>query len=97
MVVFVYREGRREIRNREADLKPLSDCFADEFYRMCSVPARRAAFQILRDPGMAEDVAQEALWRVWASGGKYDPSRGILLHGSLPSRAISRSTTFDRQ
>lgn len=78
--------------NRETSLKPLSDCFADEFYRMCFAPARGAAFRILRDPAMAEDVAQEALWRAWASAGKYDSSRGTL---SAWVSTIARNIAID--
>lgn len=32
--------------------------------------------RVLRDPGLAEEVAQEALVEVWRSAARFDPSRG---------------------
>jgi RNA polymerase sigma-70 factor (ECF subfamily) len=36
------------------------------------------AVTILRDPVMAEDIAQEAFVRAWKHGGSYDPRRGTV-------------------
>ena len=36
------------------------------------------ALTILRDPAMAEDVAQEAFLRAWKHGQSYDPRRGTV-------------------
>jgi len=37
------------------------------------------ALSILRDPALAEDIAQEAFLRAWRHGPSYDPRRGTVI------------------
>ena len=36
------------------------------------------ATRILRDPGAAEDILQEAFWQTWRQASRYDPSRSSV-------------------
>jgi RNA polymerase sigma-70 factor (ECF subfamily) len=48
--------------------------FVQYFWRrLCCI-----AFQIVRDSGVAEDVAQTAFERAWRKGAMFDPERGSL-------------------
>ena len=62
------REGVRRLREGDADsLKPLAERFYDR--------AARAAYLVVRDPALAEDVAQDAFVRAYDKIGRLDPSR----------------------
>ncbi len=52
------------------------------------------ALRILDDPAEAEDIAQEALLRLWRHAGSYDPARGrpsTWLHSIVVNLAIDRT------
>ena len=51
----------------------------DAFARLYDLVAPRVyglALRVLRDPGQAEEVAQEALVEVWRTASRFDPARG---------------------
>ncbi|MFF4894505.1 sigma-70 family RNA polymerase sigma factor [Micromonospora chersina] len=51
------------------------------------------ARRVLRDPGLAEEVAQEALVQVWRTAARFDPGRGSALGWVLTvahRRAVDR-------
>jgi RNA polymerase sigma-70 factor (ECF subfamily) len=50
------------------------------------------ALTILREPGAAEDAAQEAFVRAWRHAETYDPRRGRVLHWLL---GIARNVAID--
>jgi len=50
------------------------------------------AFAVLRDPALAEDIAQEAFLRAWKHGGAYDPRRGTVAAWLL---RITRNLAID--
>jgi RNA polymerase sigma factor (sigma-70 family) len=49
---------------------------------------------IVRDPGTAEDVAQETFVRAWRHAGTYDPRRGRVATWLL---TIARNAALDRR
>jgi RNA polymerase sigma factor (sigma-70 family) len=51
-----------------------------------------AAYQVVRDRAMAEDVAQEAFLKAWRAAGTYDPRRGSARTWLL---SISRNAAID--
>ncbi len=51
--------------------------FADA-YRAHAGRVRASAMRVLKDPGRAEDVAQEVFERLWRDPERYDPRRGDL-------------------
>jgi RNA polymerase sigma-70 factor (ECF subfamily) len=50
------------------------------------------ALSILRDPALAEDIAQEAFLRAWRHGASYDPRRGTVAAWLL---RITRNLAID--
>jgi RNA polymerase sigma factor (sigma-70 family) len=50
------------------------------------------ALSITRDPGLAEDVSQEAFVRAWRAAGGFDPRRGSALSWML---TITRNLAID--
>jgi RNA polymerase sigma-70 factor (ECF subfamily) len=52
-----------------------SDAFA-EVYAEVVDQVLRVAVRVIRDPDMAEDIAQEALVEAWRKAPEFDPSRG---------------------
>ncbi len=47
-------------------------------YREHGARVRASAMRVLKDPGRAEDVAQEVFERLWRDPERYDPRRGDL-------------------
>jgi len=64
-----------------------------EFVRRFQRRVYGLAWTIVRDPGTAEDVAQEAFVRAWRYGASYDPRRGSVLTWLL---TIARNVAVDR-
>ena len=61
------------------------------FYDRHGGAAYSLAHRIVGDPGMAEDVTQEAFLSLWRSGARYDPARGGVrgwVLGVVRNRAI---------
>jgi RNA polymerase sigma-70 factor (ECF subfamily) len=66
----------RERRDRASGLAdPASFARA---YRDNAGRVRASAMRVLKDPGRAEDVAQEVFERLWTDPGRFDPGRGEL-------------------
>jgi len=62
------------------------------------------ARRVLRDPGQAEEVAQEVMVEVWRSAARYDPARGsaltwvlTLAHRRAVDRVRSAQAATDRE
>jgi RNA polymerase sigma-70 factor (ECF subfamily) len=53
------------------------------FYERHGGAAYSLAHRIVGDPGLAEDVTQEAFLSIWRSGARYDPTRGSVRSWSL--------------
>jgi RNA polymerase sigma-70 factor (ECF subfamily) len=68
------------------------DAFADLYDAVCPRVYGLAA-RIVRDPGIAEEVAQEALVQVWRNAARFDPAKGSALSWMLTithQRAVDR-------
>jgi len=63
-----------------------------EFVRRFQSRVYGLALAVLRDPVLAEDVAQEALLRAWKHGQSYDPRRGTVAAWLL---RITRNLAID--
>lgn len=62
------------------------------------------AHRIIRDPGLAEEVAQEVFTEIWQRASRFDPSRGTaagwilqLTHGRAVDRVRSLQAARDRE
>jgi RNA polymerase sigma-70 factor (ECF subfamily) len=62
------------------------------FVRRHAAAVTGAAFQVVRDRAMAEDVAQEAFLKAWRAAATYDPRRGSARVWLL---SISRNAAID--
>jgi RNA polymerase sigma-70 factor (ECF subfamily) len=63
-----------------------------EFIRRFQSRVYGLALAVLRDPALAEDVAQEAFLRAWRHGPSYDPRRGTVAAWLL---RITRNLAID--
>ncbi len=64
-----------------------------EVYRMVAPRLYGIALRVLRQPGMAEEVTQEAFMLIWRTSPRYDPTRGSAMGWMLTiahRRAIDR-------
>lgn len=75
---FAWPKMSISVRTFEQMLKAHDASAAEELYRRFFSVARDAALKILHDRILAEDVAQEVLWRVWREADTYDSTRGSL-------------------
>jgi RNA polymerase sigma factor (sigma-70 family) len=62
------------------------------FVRRFQAQVYGLALSIVRDPGVAEDIAQEAFVRAWRHAGNYDPRRGRVVTWLL---SITRNLAID--
>src|ERR687892_2874126 len=65
---------------------------AAAFIRRFQARVYGVVITIVRDPGMAEDVAQETFVRAWRHAGTYDPRRGRVVTWLL---TIARNAAID--
>ena len=63
-----------------------------ELYRATIGRVYGVALRIVRDPGIAEEVAEDTYWQVWRQAPRYDSGRGTA-HGWM--LAIARSRALD--
>lgn len=76
---------RRTARGDEAAFARLYDLTAPRVYGL--------ALRVLRGPGLAEEVAQEALVEIWRTASRFDPERGSAISWVLTlthRRAVDR-------
>ncbi|MDN4479763.1 sigma-70 family RNA polymerase sigma factor [Demequina muriae] len=69
-------------------------------YAAMATPVYRLALRIVRDPGMAEDIAQEALVEAWRKAPEFQPGRGSAKTWMLTiahRRAVDRVRREQRQ
>lgn len=62
-------------------------------YRELADDVHRLAFQVTRDPGLAEDVMQEVFAHLWREGARFDASRGSV---RTWLRTVTRGRAIDR-
>lgn len=77
--------GREAVIEGQAS-HPLAQAYADH-----SDSVRRAAFSVVRDSDLAEDVTQDVFLAMWARPDRFDPERGSfesLLRVMAKSRAL---------
>jgi RNA polymerase sigma factor (sigma-70 family) len=67
-------------------------CAAAAFVRRYQARVYGLVITIVRDPGTAEDVAQETFVRAWRNAGTYDPRRGRVTTWLL---TIARNAAID--
>ncbi len=65
---------------------------ASTFVRRHAAAVIGVAFQVVRDRGLAEDVAQETFLKAWRAAATYDPRRGSARSWLL---SISRNAAID--
>jgi RNA polymerase sigma-70 factor (ECF subfamily) len=90
----VKREALRRLADEDLmTLVDRKDAGAFEvFYERHGGAAYSLAHRIVGDPGMAEDVTQEAFLSIWRSRARYDPARGSVRGWSL---GIVRNRAID--
>jgi RNA polymerase sigma-70 factor, ECF subfamily len=76
----------------------------DELYDTISPLVYGVARRVVRDPQMAEDIAQEALVEVWRQAPRFDPSKGratswivTIAHRRAVDRVRSEQSRHDRE
>src|SRR5919106_1103318 len=65
---------------------------AAAFIRRFQARVYGVVITVVRDPGIAEDVAQETFMRAWRNAGTYDPRRGRVATWLL---TIARNAAID--
>ncbi len=101
------RAADRERAARLADLMQRTgrgDAQAfDEVYSLMSGSVYGLALRVVRDPHLAEDVAQEALVEVWRTAARFQPERGsarswvlTIAHRRAVDRVRSEQSQADR-
>lgn len=75
----------------------------DEVYSLMSGSVYGLALRVVRDPHLAEDVAQEALVEVWRTAARFQPERGsarswilTIAHRRAVDRVRSEQSQADR-
>ncbi|MBM9469140.1 sigma-70 family RNA polymerase sigma factor [Nakamurella leprariae] len=48
-------------------------------FLILELPVRRAAFRVVRDSGLAEEISQEVFLHVWREAGQFDCARGSAI------------------
>jgi RNA polymerase sigma-70 factor, ECF subfamily len=67
---------------------------ASELYRRLGGRIYGICQRILRDPGLAEDAAQEAFLKVWKNAARFDPKKG---QAAAWVAVVARRTALDRR
>lgn len=75
------------IRNQDADALMI-------LYRTHAPRVFSLSYRILRDRSAAEEVVQDAFWRLWQRPESFDPERGVLIAWLY---AVSRNLALDRK
>jgi RNA polymerase sigma-70 factor (ECF subfamily) len=75
----------------------------EQLYRLFASRVYGIARRVVRDPGQAEEVAQEVFLEVWRRAGHFDPARGsatawvlTLAHSRAVDRVRSAQAAADR-
>lgn len=76
----------------------------DELYTLFASRVYGIARRVVRDPGQAEEVAQEVFLEVWRRASRFDPTRGsaatwimTLAHSRAVDRVRSSQSAADRE
>jgi RNA polymerase sigma-70 factor, ECF subfamily len=91
----------------DALMRAVADGDRDAFADLYDAVASRVyglVRRVLRDSGLAEEVAQEALVEVWRTAARFDPSRGsaagwifTIAHRRAVDRVRAEQATADRE
>lgn len=80
-----------------------TDAF-EELYRLFASRVYGISLRVVRDPGQAEEVAQEVFLEVWRRASRFDPARGsasawllALAHSRAVDRVRSAQAATDRE
>ena len=71
-----------------------------DFFGIYQARVRVYARSIVRNPGLADDVAQEVFLEIWRTAGRYDPTRGSVtawVTQMTHARSIDRIRTAESQ
>jgi len=63
-----------------------------ELYQACVGRVYGLALRIVREPGLAEEVAEDCFWQVWRQAPRFDPARGPVMAWVM---TIARSRALD--
>ena len=85
--------GARAPEDLLAEVARGSEAAFEELYARIAGPVFGMALRIVRDHGLAQDVAQEVLSEVWRLAARFDPARGTAMGWILTMahrRAVDR-------